>query len=100
LGILVVSPFNVLSTAIRNLSITAVVTLLFHHFALAETPATSKVIVLDSGEAQFSLIDEANRKVVGTEPTGKEPHHLMVTPDGNSLMVADSVSNDLIFGPR
>jgi YVTN family beta-propeller protein len=107
LGVLVVIPFNMLSTAIRNLSATAVFTLLFHNFALADTPgvpvlgvpvqATSKVIVLDSGEAQLTLIDEAKHKVLSTEPTGKEPHHLMVTPDGNSLIVADSVSNDLIF---
>ena len=53
--------------------------------------------MLDSGEAQLTLIDEAKRKVLGTQPTGKEPHHLMITPDGNSLIVADSVSNDLIF---
>ncbi|WP_321813203.1 MULTISPECIES: beta-propeller fold lactonase family protein [unclassified Paraburkholderia] len=59
--------------------------------------ADDKVIVLDSGEAQLSLIDEASRSVVGTEPTGKEPHHLMITPDGQSLIVADSVSNDLMF---
>jgi YVTN family beta-propeller protein len=96
LGILVVISFNMLSTAIRNLSVTAVVTLIFHHLALADTPAT-KVIVLDSGEAQLTLIDEAKHKVLATQPTGKEPHHLMVTPDGNSLIVADSVSNDLIF---
>jgi DNA-binding beta-propeller fold protein YncE len=59
--------------------------------------ADDKVIVLDSGEAKLSLIDEASRTVVGTEPTGKEPHHLMITPDGKSLIVADSVSNDLLF---
>ena len=86
-----------LSAAIKNLSVTAVVTLLFHNFALADTPASSKVIVLDSGEAQLTLIDEANRKVVGTAPTGKEPHHLMATPDNKSLIVANSVSNNLVF---
>jgi len=59
--------------------------------------AADRVIVLDSGEAQLSLIDEASHKVVGTEPTGKEPHHLMITPDGKSLIVADSVSNNLMF---
>jgi YVTN family beta-propeller protein len=59
--------------------------------------ADDKVIVLDSGEAELSLIDPATRKVVATEPTGKEPHHLMITPDGQSLIVADSVSDDLMF---
>src|SRR5579864_8979042 len=59
--------------------------------------AADRIIVLDSGEAQLTLIDQATRQVVGTEPTGKEPHHLMITPDGHSLIVADSVSNDLMF---
>ncbi|MGF6601510.1 DNA-binding beta-propeller fold protein YncE [Paraburkholderia sp. GAS448] len=59
--------------------------------------AADRIIVLDSGEAQLTLIDQATHKVVGTEPTGKEPHHLMITPDGHSLIVADSVSNDLMF---
>lgn len=63
----------------------------------AVNSAGNRVIVLDSGEAALSLIDEASRTVVGTEPTGKQPHHLMVTPDGKSLIVADSVSNDLMF---
>ena len=30
-------------------------------------------------------------------PTGKEPHHLMATPDNSSLIVANSVSNSLMF---
>jgi YVTN family beta-propeller protein len=59
--------------------------------------AADNVIVLDSGEAQLTQIEEASHKVIGTESTGKEPHHLMITPDGNSLIVADSVSNNLMF---
>ena len=57
----------------------------------------ANVIVLNSGEATLSLIDEATRQVVGTVPTGKEPHHLMATPDNSSLIVANSVSNNLMF---
>ncbi|RDJ99989.1 beta-propeller fold lactonase family protein [Paraburkholderia lacunae] len=57
----------------------------------------NNVIVLNSGEATLSLIDEATRQVVATVPTGKEPHHLMVTPDNSSLIVANSVSNNLMF---
>ncbi|AXE91963.1 beta-propeller fold lactonase family protein [Paraburkholderia sp. 22099] len=57
----------------------------------------NNVIVLNSGEATLSLIDETSRQVVGTVPTGKEPHHLMVTPDSSSLIVANSVSNNLMF---
>ncbi len=57
----------------------------------------NNVIVLNSGEATLSLIDQATHQVVGTVPTGKEPHHLMATPDNSSLIVANSVSNNLMF---
>ncbi len=57
----------------------------------------NNVIVLNSAEATLSLIDENTRQVVGTVPTGKEPHHLMPTPDNSALIVANSVSNNLMF---
>jgi DNA-binding beta-propeller fold protein YncE len=63
----------------------------------ATSAYANNVIVLNSGEATLSLIDETTRQVVGTVPTGKEPHHLMATPDGSSLIVANSVSNNLMF---
>ncbi|HEY4083088.1 MAG TPA: cytochrome D1 domain-containing protein [Burkholderiaceae bacterium] len=65
--------------------------------APARASAVDNVIVLDSAEAQLTLIDGVTHKVIGKEPTGKEPHHLMITPDGTSLIVANSVSNDLMF---
>jgi YVTN family beta-propeller protein len=68
-------------------------------FALAvQAPARAEnVIVLNSGDASVSLIDEATQKVVDTVPVGKEPHHLMATPDNQSLIVANSVANNLVF---
>jgi YVTN family beta-propeller protein len=86
------SPVTFLSRA--TLSATVVFSLIGH---LNTAYAADRVIVLDSGESELSLIDETTHKVVGTEPTGKEPHHLMITPDGKSLIVADSVSNNLMF---
>jgi DNA-binding beta-propeller fold protein YncE len=59
--------------------------------------AADRVIVLDSAQAQLTLIDPVTRTVVGNAPTGKEPHHLMLTPDGQSLMVANSVSNNVML---
>lgn len=59
--------------------------------------AADKVIVLDSAEAQLTLIDPVTHKVAGTLPTGKEPHHLMIAPDHRSLIVANSVSNSLLL---
>jgi DNA-binding beta-propeller fold protein YncE len=63
----------------------------------APSAHANNVIVLNSGEATLSLIDQATHQVVGTVPTGKEPHHLMATPDNSSLIVANSVSNNLMF---
>jgi YVTN family beta-propeller protein len=60
-------------------------------------PNVDRVIVLDSGEARLTTIDEQTHKVVATEDTGKEPHHLMISPDQQSLIVANSVSNSLMF---
>lgn len=64
---------------------------------LSPAARANDVIVLNSGEATLSLIDQATREVVGKVPTGKEPHHLMLVPGGKSLIVADSVSNNLMF---
>lgn len=55
------------------------------------------VVVLNSGDASVSLIDKTTQKVIQTFPVGKEPHHLMATPDNESLIVANSVGNSLIF---
>lgn len=63
----------------------------------AASVRAQNVIVLDSGQATLTLIDQATHKVVAVWPTGKEPHHLMLTPDKKSLIVANSVSNDLMF---
>jgi YVTN family beta-propeller protein len=65
--------------------------------SFATSAHANNVIVLNSGEATLSLIDETTRQVVSTIPTGKEPHHLMATPDNSSLIVANSVSNNLMF---
>lgn len=60
-----------------------------------QAPAWAEnVIVLNSGDASVSLIDEVSQKVVDTVPVGKEPHHLMATPDNQSLIVANSVGKN------
>lgn len=55
------------------------------------------VVVLNSGDATISLIDQDTRTEIKRYPVGKEPHHLMATPDGKSLVVANATSNDLMF---
>ncbi len=63
----------------------------------AQAPAAPKVYVLDSAQAQLTTIDEDTRLVDGTITTGKEPHHLMLTPDHSALVVANSASNSLML---
>ena len=64
--------------------------------AAADPKAEPKLaIVLNSGEASVSLIDMLTRKVIKTVPVGKEPHHLMITPDQKTLLIANAVGNDI-----
>ncbi|ATJ86274.1 cytochrome D1 domain-containing protein [Ralstonia solanacearum] len=66
--------------------------------ALAPLAAHAEVVtVLNSGDASVTLIDKDSRKALETFPIGKEPHHLIVTPDEKSLIVANAVGNELVF---
>ena len=55
------------------------------------------VVVLNSRDATVKLLDQATYAETATFAVGKEPHHLMATPDNKSLIVASSVGNELIF---
>jgi YVTN family beta-propeller protein len=57
----------------------------------------SVVVVLNSRDATISLLDQNTYQEIGNFSTGKEPHHLMATPDNKSLIVATAVGNELIF---
>ena len=52
-------------------------------------------VILNSGEASVSLIDMPTRQVIKTIPVGKEPHHLMITPDQKTLLIANAAGNDV-----
>lgn len=66
---------------------------------LAALPAAhaNVVVILNSRDATVQLLDQATGADQGTFAVGKEPHHLMATPDNKSLIVASSVGNELIF---
>jgi YVTN family beta-propeller protein len=55
------------------------------------------VVVLNSRDASVSLLDQSTYKELGTIQVGKEPHHLMATPDNKSLIVASAMGNELVF---
>ncbi len=86
--------------AISVLVIFALVGLQQSVFAQASAVSDSKAepklaIVLNSGEATVSLIDMPSRKVIKTVPVGKEPHHLMMSPDQKTLLIANAAGNDV-----
>ena len=68
-------------------------------FLGAAAPAVhaNVVVVLNSRDATIQLLDQQTYADKGTFAVGKEPHHLMSTPDNKSLIVASSVGNELIF---
>lgn len=54
-------------------------------------------VILNSGSASVSLIDMQSREVIKTMPVGKEPHHLMMTPDQKTLLIANAAGNDVVL---
>ena len=64
---------------------------------LAWAAAPHPVFVLNSLDGNVSVIDPATWKEVKRIPTGKEPHHLYMTPDEKSVIVANALSDSLTF---
>ena len=55
------------------------------------------VFVLNSLDATVSVIDPVTWVETRRIPTGKEPHHLYMTPDEKSVIVANALSDTLTF---
>jgi YVTN family beta-propeller protein len=55
------------------------------------------IFVLNSLDATVSVIDPATWAETRRIPTGKEPHHLYLTPDEKSVIVANALSDSLTF---
>ena len=53
--------------------------------------------IVNSGSASISVIDMATQKEVRRIPTLREPHHLVRSPDGHSLLIGDTAGNQMIF---
>nr|WP_315844934.1 YncE family protein [uncultured Achromobacter sp.] len=63
--------------------------------ALSAAAASAPIFVLNSLDANVSIIDPVSYKELRRVPTGKEPHHLYLTPDEKSLMVANATGNTI-----
>ena len=55
------------------------------------------IFVLNSLDGDVSIVDPVSFKQVKRIPTGKEPHHLYLTPDEKSLIVANALGDSLTF---
>jgi DNA-binding beta-propeller fold protein YncE len=67
--------------------------------SIAALPAAASglVFVVNSGGASISLIDMSSQKEVRRVPVLREPHHVALSPDGRSLLVGDTVGNEMLF---
>ncbi len=53
--------------------------------------------VINSRGPSVSMVDMTTHKELGRIPTLREPHHLMLTPDGKSLLIGDTAGNQMMF---
>jgi YVTN family beta-propeller protein len=66
-------------------------------FGAQAQQARPPVFVLNSLDADISVVDPASFTVLKRIPTGKEPHHLYLSPDEKSLIVANALGDTLTF---
>ena len=65
--------------------------------AHAAPRAPQPIFVLNSQDADVSVIDPVSFAVTRRIAVGKEPHHLYLTPDEKGLIVANAAGNSLTF---
>jgi len=61
------------------------------------TFASGLGFIINSGGASISLVDMSSLKEVRRVPVLREPHHCALSPDGKSLLVGDTVGNEVLF---
>lgn len=64
---------------------------------VASAQSANPLFVLNSLDADVSVIDPVSWKVTQRIATGKEPHHLYMTPDEKSVIVANAGGDSLTF---
>lgn len=73
--------------------------LLFALVVMAAAPAdaTGVAFVVNSRSASVSLIDMTKLTELRRIPVLREPHHLVLSPDGKYLLVGDTGGNEMFF---
>src|SRR5215212_508555 len=64
--------------------------------AVVGTARADAVLVLNSEEASYSILSRSTRAEVARLPVGREPHHLLLTPDGKDVLVGSTATNELL----
>lgn len=57
-------------------------------------------IVLNSDDDSISIVDGATYRETSRPHIGRAPHHLILTPDGKTLIIAMASGNELVFIDR
>ena len=60
------------------------------------TAQADSVLILNSEEASYSILSRSTRTEVGRLPVGREPHHLIVSPDGKDVLIGSTATNELL----
>jgi DNA-binding beta-propeller fold protein YncE len=66
-------------------------------FVALPAAASGLAFVVNSGGASISLLDMSSEKELRRIPVLREPHHVALSPDGKSLLVGDTVGNEMLF---
>lgn len=62
--------------------------------AVPDSELVGLLVVVNKTDNSISIIDTAQQKVINTLPTGKGPHELVVSDDGNWAVSTDFVGGD------
>ncbi len=65
--------------------------------ATPNVPGQRPIFVLNSLDADVSVIDATSYTELRRVPVGKEPHHLYLAPDERSLLVANALGDSITF---
>ncbi len=60
------------------------------------TAQAESVLVLNSEEASYSILSRTSRIEMARMPVGREPHHLIPTPDGKEILIGSTATNELL----
>jgi hypothetical protein len=85
------------SLSLRSLSARLLSASLLAALVVPPAHATGLAFVVNSRSASVSMIDMTRLVELRRIPMLREPHHVALSPDGKSLLVGDTVGNEMFF---